>query len=253
MRKFILKSLALGCLLSATLSVGCKSTSTASADPTQTYVYSKTGTTQYTSPQQTSPHTHQQHQPPTYDPANLPKLTQQEINDLIFLREEEKLARDVYLKMYDLYKHRVFANISRSEERHTEAVKRVLQMYNIPDPVDRDVRGVFKNPELQKMYNDLVAQGSKSLVDAFKVGALIEEWDIADLEEKKKHTNNPILLRLYNNLERGSENHLRAFMMNLRRMGADYQPKYLSIEKFNEILSKNPFKGKGRGRGHQHW
>ena len=180
------------------------------------------------------------------------KLSQQEIQDILYLREEEKLARDVYLEMYDLYKRRVFGNIARSEQRHMNAVKYLIDLYGLPDPVAEtgDRRGVFKNAELQKLYNDLVAKGRKSLKDALEVGAIIEEVDIADLEEKKTHTNNPIILRVYNNLERGSENHLRAFVKNLEWLGYSYQPQYLSPEKFNEIISSNPFKGRGRGRGH---
>jgi hypothetical protein len=180
------------------------------------------------------------------------KLTEQEIKDLIYLREEEKLARDVYLKMNELYKRRIFANIAKSEEVHTTAVKNVLKMYGIPDPVEKtgDKKGVFTNQELQNLYNKLVNRGKQSLVEALKVGAIIEEIDIADLEEKKKHTKNPVLLSLYDRLEKGSENHLRAFVANLRMLGVKYEPQYLSREKFNEIISNNPFK---KRRNRRNW
>jgi len=194
-----------------------------------------------------------QYQNTTTPSPSYQQLSQREIEDILFLREEEKLARDVYLEMYDLYKHRVFANISKSEQVHMNKVKQLIDMYKLPDPVAEtgDRRGVFKNHELQNLYHQLVSKGRKSLADALEVGAEIEDLDIADIENRKRNTRNPYLLSVYNMLEKGSENHLRAFVFNLKRLGHSYQPKYISIDKFNEIISRS-MKGRGRGRGMGH-
>jgi len=43
-----------------------------------------------------------------------------EVKWLRFMREEEKLARDVYLKLFDTWKLTVFSRIARSEQRHLQ-------------------------------------------------------------------------------------------------------------------------------------
>jgi len=49
-------------------------------------------------------------------------LTEVEIEGLLFMREEEKLAGDVYRYFYDLWGNNIFQNIARSEDTHTNAV-----------------------------------------------------------------------------------------------------------------------------------
>jgi len=165
-----------------------------------------------------------------------------EIKDLLHMREEEKLARDVYLTLSKFYSTPVFKNIARSEERHMEAIKSLLDRYGLPDPVAQTggAVGVFKNPKFKALYNQLVAQGRRSLTEALKVGATIEELDIKDLQEAISRTDNPDIKRVYSNLMRGSKNHLRAFVRLLRRQGADYTPKYITLSEFNSILSSPP-------------
>ncbi|MEZ5124636.1 MAG: DUF2202 domain-containing protein [Thermoleophilia bacterium] len=133
--------------------------------------------------------------------------------DLQHMREEEKLARDVYLVFDDLYGDQVavFGKIAKSEAKHMLAIKRLLTYYGVADPVQKDVPGVFSDPDLQKLYDDLVDQGSTSLEDALDVGVAIETLDINDLEQAKSHTTVAKVIRVYNNLLRGSNNHLKAF------------------------------------------
>ena len=172
---------------------------------------------------------------------SLPKqqLTQQEIKDLLHMREEEKLARDVYLTLYNYWRLPIFRNIARSEQWHMNMVGVLLKKYGIPDPVAEtgDRIGVFKDQHLQELYNKLVAEGKKSLVDALKVGATIEDLDIADLERAIKDTDNEDIKIVYLNLMKGSRNHMRAFVRLLRRFGADYKPQYISQEEFERIMS----------------
>jgi hypothetical protein len=131
--------------------------------------------------------------------------------DLKYMREEEKLAHDVYVAMAAKWGTRAFSNISASEQRHTDALATLLDRYGVKDPADGKAAGVFENADLQKLYNDLIAKGSVSAAEALKVGKLIEETDIADLDKRIARTSNSDVLAVYKNLRAGSVNHLNAF------------------------------------------
>jgi len=183
-------------------------------------------------------------------------LTEAEIAGLIFMREEEKLAHDVYLAMYDLWGMAIFQNIASSEETHTIAVKQLLDTYNLPDPADTSPVGVFENENLQNLYDELIITGSLSLSDALKVGAAIEEIDILDLQEALTVVETDAIRRVYENLLKGSENHLRAFTSSLlRTTGEIYQPQYMDADSYSAILDAGNNKGtrgnnnRGNGRG----
>jgi len=139
------------------------------------------------------------------------ELTELEEQNILFMREEEKLARDVYLVMYDLWGADIFANISESEQLHMDAVKNLITRYGLVDPVAVDVIGDFVDPDLQLLYDDLVEAGGVSLEEALKVGVLIEETDIADLIQALTETDKRNITRVFQNLLNGSYNHLDAF------------------------------------------
>jgi hypothetical protein len=165
------------------------------------------------------------------------ELTQDEVNSLLFMREEEKLAHDVYLELYEEWGLRIFQNIANSEQTHTEAVRTLLEAYDIDDPAEGAAVGVFINPDLQDLYDQLTAQGRQSLQDALLVGAAIEEIDILDLEKALTQTSNPDIRMVYQNLLQGSHNHLRAFTSTFtRQTGLTYQPQYLSLEDYQTII-----------------
>jgi len=168
-------------------------------------------------------------------------LTSQEIDGLQWMREEEKLAHDVYVTLGGLWGNRVFENVSRAETTHTEAVKTLLDRYGIADPAAGKPIGIFTDPAIQKLYDDLVARGRTSVVDAMAVGAIIEDLDINDLQ--RRATTTPDIALVYDELERGSENHLRAFVRNLDRQGASYTPAYISQEEFDSIISSPTERG----------
>jgi hypothetical protein len=129
---------------------------------------------------------------------------------LVYLIEEEKLAHDVYTKMFELWGARVFGNILQSEETHQSQVLTVMQTRDIEDQRSSKV-GVFVNDELQALYNELIAKGSKSAVDAYEVGVAIEELDIDDLTKMLATAKDADVIAMMENLRMGSENHLRAF------------------------------------------
>ena len=176
----------------------------------------------------------------------LENLAPREINDLLFAREEEKLARDVYLSLYQKWELDIFRKIARSEKRHMAAVKVVLDKYGLADPVGANGVGVFSDPtgQLQTLYQALVARGSLSRVDALWVGVHIEEMDIADLFYALGRSNNQDVGLLYQNLMKGSRNHLRAFHKMLVRRDGVYEPvMFLSPETFTAIVSTPSEKG----------
>jgi hypothetical protein len=172
----------------------------------------------------------------------LATLTQAEIDGLVHMREEEKLAHDVYVALADAWGSRVFENIARSETVHADAVKTLLDRYGIADPAAGMAAGSFTDPGLQQLYDELVARGRTSLTEAFTVGALIEDLDIADLRERSTAT--PDLAVVYADLESGSENHLRAFTRNLARTGATYTPTYLDQDAYDEIVGSSSTPGR---------
>ncbi|MCA9733804.1 MAG: DUF2202 domain-containing protein [Deferribacteres bacterium] len=165
-------------------------------------------------------------------------LTPEETEALVFMREEEKLARDVYIALYPTLGQRVFNNISASEQRHMDAIKLLVDKYELEDPVAVDSVGVFQNETLQSLYVALVAQGSASLEEGLKVGALIEEIDILDLQHDIDDVvDNEDITYVYNNLMHGSYNHLRAFVRNLSRLGVEYVSQKLSQDVYDAIMA----------------
>lgn len=158
-------------------------------------------------------------------------------DDLVFLREEEKLARDVYLTLGALWDVPEFANIAGSEQAHMDAVLRLLVAYRIPDPIADDTIGVFVNPTLDALYDDLVAAGEGSLLGALTVGATIEDLDLNDIQGMVSRNTARDAARVLDALACGSRNHLRAFVAELALIGADYDAQYLTPAELEAILA----------------
>lgn len=163
-------------------------------------------------------------------------LTETEISNLILMREEEKLARDVYLYLAETWNVKIFENIARAEQSHMDSVKVILDTYNISDPALSE-QGKFADPVLQSLYDDLLNQGSVSLADALAAGALVEEVDIQDLYKTINETDNPDIIDMYTNLLNGSYKHLNAFTDQLTAQGVSYEPQILTTEIYNAILN----------------
>jgi hypothetical protein len=156
---------------------------------------------------------------------------------ILFIREEEKLAYDVYQTMFDKYGVRVFQNIPNSELSHMEAMLSIIKKYQLIDPMETNPRGVFVNTTLQALYNLLITQGNASLLAAYQVGAKIEELDIHDLNISIALTNNQDVRLVYDFLNKGSRNHLRSFFKNLTFAGGTYSPVYLTQAEFDAIVN----------------
>jgi hypothetical protein len=139
------------------------------------------------------------------------ELSPEEEAGIIYMRQEEKLARDVYTILAQTWNVAVFENIISSEQNHMDAVLRLITRYNLVDPVENDEVGVFSDPGFQQLFNDFVQQGQQSLTEALLVGQTIEQQDISYLEYQLSFVDNPDLVKVYSNLKTASEKHLYSF------------------------------------------
>lgn len=140
-------------------------------------------------------------------------LTAKESAAITYMREEEKLARDVYTKLADTSQNAVFTRIAASEQRHMDALGRLISRYRLTDPAKGNAAGVFENAQLQALYDTLIAKGTASPAAAIQVGLDIERLDIADLQNRAATAKHTDVRWVFQQLERGSNNHLRAFTM----------------------------------------
>lgn len=150
---------------------------------------------------------------------------------LAYMREEEKLARDVYLYFAELFPGQkpgsnIFARIAKSEQRHMDAVKKLLDKYGLPDPAAGKGQGDFANEALQSLYDALVTFDDAEIddyVEGLLAGVAIEVKDIADITAAIKQIADsgggyPDIVRVYANLLAGSESHLAAFRKILGKL-----------------------------------
>ncbi|MDH6278557.1 hypothetical protein M2118_001541 [Aurantimicrobium minutum] len=136
-------------------------------------------------------------------------------NDLLlYLIEEEKLAHDVYTVLGETWGGNTFSNILASETSHQDQVLNLLNSYGLTDPRSSEI-GVFVNPDLQALYDQLIAQGMTSQTEAYKVGVLIEETDITDLTTAINSTSDATIVATLEKLRSASESHLAAFSKKL--------------------------------------
>jgi hypothetical protein len=166
-------------------------------------------------------------------------LSAAESASLVFMREEEKLAQDVYAALDGLWSDatRTFGNITNSEATHTEAVRQLLERYALADPALNQAAGSFTDTGLQLLYTQLVAAGATDVVAALQVGAQVEELDIRDIQVALATIDNQDIAMVYDNLLKGSRNHLRAFHKALLAQGASYTPQYITQEAYNAIVN----------------
>lgn len=162
------------------------------------------------------------------DDFTIGALDTAEAAEVVFMREEEKMARDVYKTLFTEHKRRVFSNIAQSEQQHMNSMRDMIALYGLTDPItsESDI-GTFVDPDLQQAFTDLTTKGKLSLIDAFEVGAYIEELDIVDLRDAIAATDEGMLQCAYGNLLTASYNHLRAFVRNIERNNGEFVPQVL--------------------------
>jgi hypothetical protein len=162
-------------------------------------------------------------------------LTQTDKDALLFMIEEEKLARDTYRYLDNLWSITQFANIKGSEQTHMNSIETLLKQYNIPYEILPE--GKFANEDLQNFYNEFKSSGSISVANALQIGATIEDLDIVDLQRNIEATNNTAIIAVFENLQCGSRNHLRSFLNGIEFNGDTYTPQFLSLEAYNSIIN----------------
>uniref|UniRef100_A0A7S3KY53 DUF2202 domain-containing protein n=1 Tax=Amphora coffeiformis TaxID=265554 RepID=A0A7S3KY53_9STRA len=174
-------------------------------------------------------------------------LTDVERDELLFMRQEEKMARDVYRYHYrcwgELYPTAiVFDRIADSEQQHMGRMGELITYYSLVDPVTSNDEGNFTDTTLTKMYEDLTKNCNEyeSLMEAFEVGAFIEETDIFDLRLAKNATVQAPLERAYGSLLKASYNHYNAFVRQIKAQGGTYVPRVISAGDSEAILGNTP-------------
>lgn len=201
---------------------------------------------------------------------NLPKedLSTAERDALLFMVEEEKMARDLYAAFYAKWQAPVFDRIRQSEQKHMESVGYLLEKYELKNSTTDLKAGEFSVPELQTLYQSILDKGMASVTEAYAAGALVEETDIDDLQSALKNdVDNADLTLVFNNLSAASGRHLKSFVSNLSAAGITYTPVVLSATDYTQWLNTNSNgpnakgqcegtgncnqggQGKGQGRG----
>ena len=164
-------------------------------------------------------------------------LTEKEQENLLYLREEEKLARDLYLMLFENWGLKVFNNVAHSESSHTTAVKQLINKYKLEDPASPDRVGEFKNKDIVKLYGKFLKKGKKSKENALRIGGEMEEISLKDLNGFLASTDKPDLAFIYNNLMLASRNHLRIFSLSLEGIGYFYEPAHISKSEYKDIIN----------------
>lgn len=167
------------------------------------------------------------------------QLTDAEINSIMSLREEEKVAYDVYTFMFEKYESKVFKNIAENEKDHMDKIKELIIQFNLNDPLSgiSDQKGVFNNKKMQALYDEMIMAGNYGLLDALRAAARFEETDIIDLRNDLSAASDQTVVNTYINLESSSQDHLRALVKVIKEEGISYKPSYLSKEDFDKIMS----------------
>lgn len=168
---------------------------------------------------------------------------------LVRAREEQKMARDLYMAFAEAYPDaRVFRSLEREEGYHMGRVYELLTTYEIPDPVGAHGPGYFEDQELQRLYTAALAEGRTSYAAALRATARVEELDLVDLARALDASTTPALDRVFEQLARGSRRHLRTAVQALAAAGETYAPQHLSREAFDAVLREEAPRGSAGAR-----
>jgi len=192
--------------------------------------------------------------------APSPNLDLKEIDFLLKMYEEEKLARDVYVSFYNKYNIEFFKNTSQAQQIQMNQIACLLKHYNLKyKATERE--GIFNDLNIQQHYFDFKEQGDISVSDAIKASATIEDLNLFDLGEYMSFTKNPAILAIFKHLSCGAKNHLRNFVNVLKVKNETYLPKHITEKEYKRIVKKknekctmnanptNSGQGKGQGKG----
>lgn len=158
------------------------------------------------------------------------KLNQAEQDSIIQMVHWEKLFEQVYNQFHQQWQHEVFKNIPQNEEKHRKALEALLTKYKL----------MLANLDasLTKLQDNWISQGSTSWVAALTVSATMEDKYLFELQNalSNKAIDNFDIQFVYQNLAKGSRNHLRTLVSLLKEQQVEYQAHYLTSTKFQEII-----------------
>ena len=188
-----------------------------------------------------------------------------EVTHVVFLREEEKLERDVFTILSSMYPESpIFGHIDDIEQGHTDVMKYLLDRFGIEDPNNNDNLGVFTGKAYGKYFTEsyryLVGMGSLSELDALYVSAYIEELDLLDIMQCPQtiiesnnriektdqcgmvYTRNAEIRNIYHALIEGSKDDLRAYVGAIEAVigNGAYRAQVLTQAQVDEILRHEP-------------
>jgi hypothetical protein len=166
-------------------------------------------------------------------------LSFNERDAILFMREEEKLARDIYLRLYEMWGAQPFENMRQVEERHMAALLCLISKYELKDPVGDRAVGSFKTHEFAKLYKILLKKGSQSLPDSYAVGAMLEVWDMSDKIEIEEDLDNKDLIAVVEELRRSSRNHMRSLDLNLLEHGMTFHPVSIAPTVYKNVTASD--------------
>ncbi|MGA1165410.1 MAG: DUF2202 domain-containing protein, partial [bacterium] len=161
-------------------------------------------------------------------------LNEAEEAGILQLREEEKLARDVYTLLEEKWGLSAFSQIKPSEQKHMDAVAKLINRYDLLDPAQESI-GIFENQKISSLFETLMTKGEQSEVDALQVGMTVEDVDIYDIDEILSKNDNQDIQVVFTNLRNGSIKHLQRFYTDLKTLGGTYEPQYISQELFDQL------------------
>ena len=162
-------------------------------------------------------------------------LTKKEKWALLFILEEEKMIRDLSYNFSDKYEDKIFEDIYKAENSHIDPVQKIVRDYNLDDPSSKKDVGEFHNPQIRMIYDELLKQGQKDKVSAYKALLQALERNISNLNENIDKTDKDGILFLFRNLRRSSKNHMKSLLNKINSQGENYQPAHLSKPKLNSI------------------
>lgn len=175
-----------------------------------------------------------------YSPVtSFSQLNESESNGIIYINGDEKAAYDFYTIMYEKYNSVIFNNISQSEKTHMDKMRELAVQFGINESElgFNSGAGIFINKKHQSLYDEMILMGGYSVLDAYRAAARFEETDINDLRENLSKTSNEAIISTYQYLDEASQNHLRAFVKNMKKEGMNYKPFILSQDEFDKIMS----------------
>lgn len=166
-------------------------------------------------------------------------LTQELKNTLSYMGNEERLAHDLYLKLYETYPFKQLTNVAtKSETTHIQTVQLLVKKYitDVSEFTNIDLSelnykdsnlsnmtpGVYDIKAIQDLYDSLLAKGQSSPEAALEVGCMVEVTDINDLAgdiQTAKDANATDIQTAFEFLRDGSYNHYWAFDGALKAQG----------------------------------